>query len=158
MPIKREQSEYMDEAIVVMADLDTLRKAVAKALFEYDEVLETLTLERKKSFDTVEIGETIIFKERMDLMPAEIVAVKIGEQQWLVISTTELPDTGFPTTQDAMRVVASEAKKLKLIKDFLAKEAGNYVVQDIQSWEPDKLADAEKIRAIISEAEKKWQH
>ncbi|MHA1638463.1 MAG: hypothetical protein ACTSUB_10665, partial [Candidatus Thorarchaeota archaeon] len=94
--------------------------------------------------------------EKMDLMPAEIVAIKIGKEQWLVISTTELPKSGLPTTKDAMKVGAAEEKKLRIIKDFLAKEVGNYIIQDVEDWKPDKLADADKIKTIISNGTKKW--
>ena len=94
----------------------------------------------------------------MDVMPAEIVAIKIGKEQWLVISTTELPESGLPTTKDAMRVGTAEVKKLRIIKEFLAKEVGNYIIQEIEDWKPDKLADADKIKAIIRNGTKKWVH
>ncbi|MHA2423984.1 MAG: hypothetical protein ACXAEF_04305, partial [Candidatus Thorarchaeota archaeon] len=106
-----------DEGIIVVASLELLKKAVEKVLFEYNVSCVTHGGSMRATIDTVEIGDSVVFKEDMDLMPAEIVAVKIGEDQWYVMSTTELPPTGFPTTKDAMRVAAAEEKKLRILKD-----------------------------------------
>ncbi len=146
------------EGVIVFATLALLRKAVEKVLFDFVEACETLSGSVCEEVKHVDIGDTIIFKENMDVMPAEIIAAKIGNDQWYLMSTTELPKSGFPTTQDAMRVVAAEAKKLKLIKDFLRKEAGNYVVKEVQEWKPDKLADADTIIKIIGDATKRYGH
>lgn len=149
---------YNDDGVIVVAPLDLLRRAVEKVLFEYTEMVENTFSELVAEPSEICIGDTIIFREKMDVMPAEIVAIKIGKEQWLVISTTELPESGLPTTKDAMRVGTAEVKKLRLIKEFLAKEVGNYIIQEIEDWKPDKLADADKIKAIIRNGTKKWVH
>jgi hypothetical protein len=146
------------EGIVVVASLELLRKAVEKVLFEFVESCEAVGGSTRSPVDYVDIGDTVVFKEDMDLMPAEIVAVKIGEDQWYVMSTTELPATGFPTTKDAMRVAAAEAKKLHIMKDFLAKEVGNYIIKEVEEWVPDKREEADKLRAVIENAANRWLH
>ncbi len=147
-----------NEGIIVVASLELLKKAVERVLFEYVESCVTLGGTVCAPIETVDIGDTVVFKEDMDLLPAEIVAVKIGEDQWYVMSTTELPPTGFPTTKDAMRVAAAEEKKLQILKDFLAKEVGNYIIKEVQEWTPDKREEADKLRAIIDNAAKRWLH
>lgn len=149
---------HADDGIIVVASLDLLRRGAKKVLFEYSEIVENEYREIVVDPSEICIGDTIIFREKMDIMPAEIVAIKIGEQQWLVISTTELPESGLPTTKDAMRVGTAEEKKLRIIKDFLAKEVGNYIIQDVVDWKPDKLADADKIKKIVRNATKRWIH
>ncbi|MFW9920993.1 MAG: hypothetical protein ACFFED_15440 [Candidatus Thorarchaeota archaeon] len=146
------------EGIIVFATLDILRKAVGRVLFDFNETCEKVTGTVCEEVTHVDVGDTIVFKENMDVMPAEIIAAKIGNDQWYVMSTTELPKSGYPTTQDAMRVAAAESKKLNIIKDFLRKEAGNYVVKEVQEWKPDKLADADRIIKIIGEAAKRYGH
>ena len=106
----------------------------------------------------MDIGGTIVFKEDLDLMPAEIVAVKIGEDQWYVMSTTEIPASGYPTTKDAMKVAAAEEKKQQIIKEFLAKEVGNYIIKEVEEWIPDKREEADRLRAIIETATNRWSH
>lgn len=149
---------HHDDGIVVIATLELLRKAAAKVLFEFTEIVETAMGNVSSEVKEVCIGDSVVFREKMDLMPAEIVAVKIGDEHWLVISTTEVPKSGWPTTKDAMRVAASEAKKLKRVKEFLAKEIGNYIIQHVEDWNPDKMADADKIRKIVKNAAKRWGH
>ncbi len=146
------------EGIIVFGTLDILRKAVGRVLFDFNESCESNKGTICEKVASVEVGDTIVFKENMDVMPAEIVAAKIGHDQWYVMSTTQLPKSGFPTTQDAMRVVAAEAKKLKIIKEYLRKEAGNYVVKEVQEWKPDVLADADTILRIIHDATKRYGH
>lgn len=147
-----------DEGIIVVASLALLKKAVGKVLFQFTELCENFDGTVCSPVETVDIGDTVVFKEDMEVMPAEIVAIKIGKEQWYVLSTTELPPTGFPTTKDAMRVAAAEEKKLKILKDFLAKEAGNYVIKEVQEWIPDKREEAERLKAIIDDAAKRWLH
>ena len=147
-----------NQGIVVVASLELLKKAVERVLFEYVESCETIGGEVCTPVTTVDVGDMVIFKEDLDLMPAEIIAVKIGNEQWYVMSTTELPSTGFPTTKDAMRVAAAEEKKLQILKDFLAKEVGNYVIKEVQEWVPDKREEADRLKAIIDNATKRWTH
>ncbi len=147
-----------NEGIIVVASFELLKKAVERVLFEYVEICETLDGDVSSPFDSIEIGDSIVFREDLDLMPAQIVAVKIGHDQWYVISTTELPKEGFPTTKDAMRVAAAEEKKLQIMRDFLAKEVGNYIIKEVQEWAPDVREEAEKLKAIMDMAAKRWLH
>ncbi len=149
---------YSGEGIIVYASLELLRKAVEKVLFDFKELCETLGGTVCEEVTSVAVGDTIVFMENIDNLPAEIIAAKIGDDQWYVMSTTKPPKSGFPTTQDAMRVVAAEAKKLKILKDYLAREAGNLIIKEVQQWQPDKLADADRILGIISSTEKRWRH
>ncbi|MFW9910526.1 MAG: hypothetical protein ACFFEF_18370, partial [Candidatus Thorarchaeota archaeon] len=156
--IRRPDMPGSTEGIVVVASLELLRKAAGRVLFEFKEMQEKLgDVSTDKAAD-MKIGDTVIFKEDMDLLPAEIIAVKIGRDQWYVMSTTEIPETGYPTTKDAMRVAAAEERRLKLLKDFLAKEAGNLIVKEVQEWIPDKREEADNLRAIIENATRRWGH
>lgn len=151
------------EGIIVETSLDILRKAVARAIFEYKELCQSPILGDVDVPDSIDVGETIIFREDMDLHPAEIVAVKIEEAEppnsvWYLISTSEMPPTGYPTSKDAMKAAAAEEKKLEILKAFFSKEADDHAWSDLKEWQPDKRYDAGKIRAIIDEATKKWTH
>ena len=146
------------EGIVVVASFELLKRAVERVLFEFKESCENYDGTVCSPVETVDIGDTVIFKEDMEVMPAEIIAVKVGRDQWYVMSTTELPTSGFPTTKDAMRVATAEQKNLRILKDFLAKEAGITVFKEVQEWVPDKREEADKLKAIIDNAAKRWLH
>ncbi|NHJ14688.1 MAG: hypothetical protein EAX95_13495 [Candidatus Thorarchaeota archaeon] len=156
-------SDVSAEGIIVEAELDLLRKAAQRALFEFVEVYESASGEMESYRGRVQVGETIVFREDMDLYPAEIVAVKIadGEEDisiWYIISTSNMPPTGYPTAKDAMRAAAAEEKKLEILKDFFAKESDRHKWSEVREWQPDKRFDAGQIRAIIEQATKKWIH
>ncbi len=146
------------EGIIVYATLDVLRKAIEKVLFDFSESCESLVGNHCAVIESVEIGDTIVFKENITTMPAKIIAAKIGDDQWYLMSSTEVPESGFPTTKDAMRVAAAETKKLKLIKEFLSREAGGYIVKQVEDWQPDALEDADRILRIIRDASKRYGH
>ncbi|TXT55298.1 MAG: hypothetical protein BAJATHORv1_40209 [Candidatus Thorarchaeota archaeon] len=146
-----------EDGIIVRAELEHLRKAAELVLFEYDEIVEKRDGQRSSVIGTIETGDTLIFREDIDLFPAEIVAIKIWENLWYVISTSEIPPSGFPTTKDAMRAGEAEAKRLKRIKEFFEKDAG-IKTEDVTEWKPDKRADADRILGLISSATKKWVH
>ncbi|MDF1539800.1 MAG: hypothetical protein P1Q69_12945, partial [Candidatus Thorarchaeota archaeon] len=71
-----------NEGIVVVASLELLKKAVGKVLFEFVESCEDSSGTVHSPVGKVDIGDTVIFKEDMKIMPAEIVAVKVGKDQW----------------------------------------------------------------------------
>jgi hypothetical protein len=149
-----------DEGIVVEASLDLLRECTEKVLFEMTESVETKDGEFKTLFSSEDIqsGDSVIFREEMDICPAEIVAIKIWGDQWYVISTAECPPSGCPTTREAMRCAQAEAKRLKMLKKYLAAEAGEDHVLDLRSWNPERLADSTDAQKIIDNATRRWTH
>jgi hypothetical protein len=155
-----DKSPETDEGIVVEAPLDLLREGAERVLFEMTETLETKNGERRNIFSAEDIktGDSVIFKEEMDICPAEIVAIKIWGNQWYVISTAECPPTGCPTTREAMRCAQAEAKRLRMLKKFLAAEAGKDHVFDLRSWNPERLTATSDAQKIIDNATRRWTH
>ena len=155
-----EKSPETDEGIVVEASLDLLRECVEKVLFEMTEKVEKKNGEIRTflSAEDIESGDSVIFIEDMDICPAEIVAIKIWRDQWYIISTSECPPSGCPTTSEAMRCAQAEAKRLKMLKKFFTAEAGEDHVFDLRSWNPDRLASATDVQKIIDNATRRWTH
>jgi len=146
-----------EEGIIVQADLSMLRRGARKVLFEFVEYVDTGEGERRPLKGDVRFGEAVIFREDMDMLPAEIVAVRLQEDTWYVIVTSEVPKSGFPTAKDAMRAAASEDKKLRILKEFFQKQSG-IVVEETQSWKPDAVTDARVVLDVIADANKKYRH
>jgi hypothetical protein len=155
-----DKSPETDEGIVVEAPLELLRNGAERVLFEMTETLETKIGERRKIFsaEDIESGDSVIFKEEMDICPAEIVAIKIWGDQWYVISTAECPPSECPTTREAMRCAQAEAKRLRMLKKFLAAEAGEEHVFDLRSWNPERLTAVTDAQKIIDNATRRWTH
>ncbi|MCK4567004.1 MAG: hypothetical protein KAU48_06815 [Candidatus Thorarchaeota archaeon] len=147
-----------DEGIIVEASLDLLRKAAEKVLFEFDEVIYNSQGKEKSQEEKMVPGDSVLFEEDIKLCPAQVVVIKITVGLWYVISTSDIPQGGYPSGRDAMRAAQSEEKKLRIIKEFLMKEAGVEKVEDICEWKPDVRADAIDVLSIINKASRKWAH
>ncbi|NWF95913.1 MAG: hypothetical protein HXY34_07190 [Candidatus Thorarchaeota archaeon] len=146
-----------EEGIVVQTDLATLRKAADRVLVHYLEFVEQHDGTRRPTEGNVSFGEAVVFKEDIDLIPAEIVAVKLDGTTWYVMSTSETPASGFPTAKDAAKAAESEMKRLRILRQFLEKQNGA-VVKPVENWKPDNVADAKRILSVISDARAKYLH
>ena len=148
----------IDEGIIVEASLDLLRKAAEKVLFEFHEsYYDSEGIEKAPDEEPVP-GDSVVFEEHIKPCSAQIVVIKITYGQWYVISTSEMPQGGYPSGRDAMKAAQSEEKRERIIKEFLMKEAGIEKVEDICKWKPDLRADAIDVLSIINKASRKWAH
>jgi hypothetical protein len=155
--IQVKRSADSSNGIIVHADLKTLRKGAEKILLEFVEFIETLDGERRPLQEEVRFGEAVIFREDIDLLPAEIVAVRLEKDMWFIMTTSEVPKCGFPTAKDAMRAAASEEKKLGLLTSFFRKQSG-IEVEAVESFRPDYVADARRTLEVINEASRRYRH
>ncbi len=139
---------YPHGGFIVETDLETLRRAAQKVLVTYREFVlgEDGCL---VPFDGhLETGQSLVFREDIDLLPAEVIATKIDTDSWYVFTATETPPTGFPTARDAMKVAASEEKRMRILRDFLMAEE-KATVSHVDDWIPSKRIDAARVLSII---------
>ena len=147
-----------DEGIIVEASPETLRKAAAKVLFEFNEsIVNQEGIEYGKGH-TCNVGDSIVFEEDIQPLPAQIVATKLEDDTWYVISTSEIPPGGYPTGRDATRAAQAEEKRLRILTEFLSKEAGPEHVCGVRDWKPDMKAEAVDVLSIIDKAKRRWAH
>ncbi|MFW9960286.1 MAG: hypothetical protein ACFFDV_04675 [Candidatus Thorarchaeota archaeon] len=147
-----------EEGIIVEGSIDILRGAAEKVLFEFNEFLIKDNGEKKPFDGKVKMGDTILFEEDIKPCPAQIVVVKVAENLWYVISTSQVPKGGYPSGVEAMRAAQAEEKKIRMIKEFLSKTAGRDKVKDVRNWQPDMRAEAADVLSIINSATRKWRH
>jgi hypothetical protein len=154
----KNQSPLTGEGIIVEASLEVMRKAAERVLFEFTESLVSKEGEKKTDIEHVAIGDSIIFEEVIQICPAQVVVTKIAENNWYVISTSDIPTGGYPSGVDATRAAQAEEKKLRIIKEFLSKTKGVKKVEDVRSWQPDMRAEAADVLNIIKSASRRWSH
>ena len=147
-----------EEGIIVEASLDLLRNAAEKVLFEFHEVRYSSKGIEQEPEEEMIPGDSVLFEEHIKPCSAQVVVIKITYGLWYVISTSEMPQGGYPSGRDAMKAAQSEEKKLRIIKEFLRKEAGGKKVEDIRDWKPDLRAEAIDVLGIIKKASRKWAH
>ncbi len=154
---RKSDTQTPGEGIVVYCDLDTLRKGVERVLVEFHEFMTTPEGEQRPVSAPIHLGDTVIFKEDIDLMPTEIVATNIGKDTWFVICTSEHPPSGFPTGKDASRAAESELKKLRILKDYLNRVKG-VSIKSPTEWRPDQIADAKRVLQIMNDTVRRFHH
>lgn len=147
-----------DEGIVVEASRALLRKAAERALFEFNEMVVNATGEEMPPTAELDIGDSIVFEEDIQPLPAQVVAIKLDDEVWYVISTSEMPPGGYPTGRDATRAAQAEEKRLRILREFLTTKAGAEKVKDVRNWQPDMKAEAADVLSIIDSAKRRWVH
>lgn len=146
------------EGFIVEASLDALKKAAEKVLFEFDEVYYDQTGEVQSPNEVIEPGDSVVFEERIKGAHAQIVVTAIIRGLWYVISTSQMPQGGYGSGRDAIRAAQAEEKKERLVKEFLKKEAGASMVEDVCEWKPDLRAEAADVLGIINRVSSRWKH
>ncbi len=142
--------EIPDDGIIVYSDIETIEGAAAKLLVTYDKLILSQDGCLRDFDGPPAEGETLIFREKIDLLPAEVVCLYLGDGQWYIFVTYEVPESGFPTTRDAMRVAESEERKMRILQEHLAKSEQTKMTT-VTDWTPDRREDAARILSIISD-------
>jgi len=158
MEWRSDSEREAEDTIIVEATLTLLRKAAKRALFEYHETLETKEGQQSLIIGEVKMGESVLFEEDIQSCPAQLTATRLIGDMWLMISTGAPPDSGYPTTRDAVKAGKAEAKKLRIVKEFLTGVDGAKVVEDVHNWQPHLRAEANEVLGIIDTARKRWCH
>ena len=146
------------DGIIIKASLKELKNAVLKVLWEYEEIDDNASDIKKSADDEVEIGKALIFREKIETCPAEIVAIKLVEEDlWYIISTHDCPPEKCATTREAMKCAESELKRLRKFRTIIEGTKGA-TVEEVHTWKPDRLADAQRIIQIIDDASRRYTH
>ncbi|MHA1771020.1 MAG: hypothetical protein ACTSYL_04190 [Candidatus Thorarchaeota archaeon] len=141
--------------IIVESSVDDLEAAAGKLLVTFDTFVLTHDGCQRDYDGNIAIGESVVYRELIDLLPAELVCVNLGGGSWYLFVTYEVPESGFPTTRDAMKVAESEEKKMRILKDFLDKEQGAKITH-VHEWVPDERVNARRILSIICDVESRF--
>ncbi len=147
-----------DGGVIVQATIDLLRKGAERVFCEYKEIIVSQTGELKPEGSYIEIGDTVIFQETIDEYPPELVATKLSEDVWYVISTSEIPPSGYPTDRDAARAAEAETKRLDIFVTFICGYDPDAKCEAPHDWMPDERADAKRILGLIQNTNKRWRH
>ena len=146
------------DGIIIKTSVKELKNAVLEVLWEYEEIDETTSEVKQSSDDELKIGKALIFREKIETCPAEIVAIKLPEEDlWYIISTHKCPPEKCATTREAMKCAESELKRLRKFRSIIEGTKGA-TVEEVHTWKPDRLADAQKIIQIIDDASRKYTH
>lgn len=145
-----------EEGIIVDTDLDVLRKAAKKVLFEYDEKIIDMDGEIRPEGSEIRTGDTVIFEEKIPTCPAKIIAVRIIRNFWYLNATSETPKGGYPSGRDAMKAAEMDEQNLRILERFIIDNEGADHVKDVRAWKPDLKGEAVDVLGLINKATKRW--
>ncbi len=144
--------------VIVETTVEHLRYAAKEVLWDYKEIEETPPDIERPSDGVLVVGDALIFREDIDVCPAELIAIKLDVSNlWFVISSHNCPPEKCATAREAMKCAQSEDKRLRKFKQVISGTEGTKV-EEFGSWTPDKLADAQTILNLIEDASKRYSH
>ncbi|UCH05787.1 MAG: hypothetical protein JSW05_06375 [Candidatus Thorarchaeota archaeon] len=141
------------DGIVVNADLAAIKKAAERVIFDPAEEWYGVHGERVSPKAELEEGEQIVFREKIDICPAVIVAAKLGDSLWYVVTSAECPDVKCDDDQ-AMKCVRLNEQNMRIFQDTIIRDTdGEWAKQ----WSIS-ASDHPRVQRIIDKASKRWTH
>ncbi|MFW9800083.1 MAG: hypothetical protein ACFFD9_06585 [Candidatus Thorarchaeota archaeon] len=139
------------DGIVVKADLKLLREATTRVIHDYSE--EWYGRDGASIPEKAEVseGEQIVFRERIDVCPAIVVASKLGDELWYVVTSAECPDVRCDDHQ-AMKCARLVGQNLRIFQDAISRKAE---WEWVHEWRID-ATDHPRVQGIVDRATKKW--
>jgi len=145
-----------EEGIIVDTNLDVLRQAAKKVLFEFNESIIDMDGKTRPEGSEIQTGDTVLFEENIATCPARIIAVKIIRDFWYLNATSETPKGGYPSGRDAMKAAEMDEQNLRILERFMIEKEGADHVKDARGWKPDLKGEAVDVLGLINNATRRW--
>lgn len=137
--------------IVVEGSRDLIRKGAERVLTEFTMIVEDEKRKRHTKKDSLDVGDSIIFQEKIDFCPALLVATKLGENLWFIMATAECGSTKCDDRQ-AMKCARLNDQNLRIFRDFVNPRKDARVLTQWRSG----LTDETKLEMIIDRTTQRW--
>ncbi|MFW9849986.1 MAG: hypothetical protein ACFFF4_12685 [Candidatus Thorarchaeota archaeon] len=142
-----------DAGIVVEASRDLIRKAAQKVLSEFTMYVVGLDGNRYSKKETLEEGDTLVFEEEIGFCPALVIATKLGQDAWFLMTSSDCHETKCDDRQ-AMKCARLNDQNLRILRDFIAPNDKAKILGDWRSG----LSDPLKMEMIIDRTTERWTH
>jgi hypothetical protein len=142
-----------DTGIVVEASRDLIRKGAERVLADFTMHVEGPdggTYSKKESLDD---GDSLVFKENIGFCPALVIATKLGQNLWFLMTSAECPETKCDDRQ-AMKCTRLNDQNLRILGDFVAPIEEAKVLAEWRSG----LSNPSKLENIIDRTTRRWTH
>ena len=142
-----------DAGIVVEASRDLIRKGAEKVLTDFTMHVEDSKRKKHTMKESLDIGDSLIFKENIGFCPALVIATKLENNLWFIMTSSECPKTKCDDRQ-AMKCARLNDQNVRILRDFVAprKEA-----RIVSKWRSE-ISDPIKMESIIDRTTQRWTH
>lgn len=152
--VSRRNSGFSDEGLVIKADMDLVRKAATKVIYEFDESIESPDGSVVKDMTKIKEGDQVVFRENISPCPAIVVATYLGYDKWYIFTSADCPDTKCDDHQ-ARKCARLIAQNFRILQDFFAKK--DVKLKSVSEWRMS-LAPDDKTQTIVDRATERWSH
>lgn len=139
--------------VVVEASQDLVLDAAKRVISDFSMFVETLDGKQYTRKECIETGESLVFREEMDVCPAILIATMLNENMWYVMTTSECPPSKCDDRQ-MMKCLRLNDQNLRIFQDFIKPKED---AQIITGWRTG-LAHEPDFEMIIDKVTRKWTH
>ncbi|MHA2380097.1 MAG: hypothetical protein ACXADO_12455 [Candidatus Thorarchaeota archaeon] len=147
------ESQLSGDGIVVKAELAAIKQAAERVI--HDPTEEWYGMDGTSISPKAELaeGEQIVFREKIDICPAVIVAAKLGANLWYVVTSAECPEVKCDDHQ-AMKCVRLIEQNLRIFQDTISRDTDGEWAKE---WSVS-ASDHPRVQRIIDKASRRWTH
>ena len=142
-----------DAGVVLEGSRDILRKGAVRVLTDFTMSVEGPGGQRYTKKDSVNVGDSIIFQEKIGFCPALVIATMLAVNLWFVMTTAECGPTKCDDHQ-AMKCARLNDQNLRIFRDFVEPSEDAHILTKWRSG----LADGVGLERIIDRTTKRWTH
>lgn len=142
-----------DSGIVLQASRDLIRKAAQRVLTDFTMFVEDSEGNHYSQKESIAAGDSIVFKENMDICPAIVIATLLEENLWFVMTTAECPRTRCDDMQ-AMKCARLNDQNLRILREFVTDRKEAKMLTEWQSG----FRDPSMLEKIIDRTTHRWTH
>ncbi len=139
--------------VVVKASQNLVFEAAKRVISDFSLSVEALDGKQYTGKESIETGESLVFREEMDICPAILVATMLSENMWYVMATSECPPSKCDDRQ-MMKCLRLNDQNLRIFQDFIKPKQG---AQIITGWRTG-LAHEPDFEMIIDKVTSRWTH
>ncbi|MHA2602489.1 MAG: hypothetical protein AM324_010200 [Candidatus Thorarchaeota archaeon SMTZ1-83] len=147
------ESQLSGDGIVVNAKLADIKKAATRVIFDAAEEWYGVDGSRMSPKAELSEGEQIVFREKIDICPAVIVAAKLGDSLWYVVASAECPKVRCDEHQ-AMKCARLNEQNMRIFQDTISRDTDGEWAKE---WSIS-ASDHPRVQMIIDKASKRWTH
>ncbi|UCE09711.1 MAG: hypothetical protein JSW61_12170 [Candidatus Thorarchaeota archaeon] len=141
------------DGIVVKASIDLVREAAQTVISDFTEVIESGNGRLAEEDSSLREGDYVVFRENMDICPAMIIATKLGDELWYVITTAECPPSKCDDRQ-AMKCTRLNDQNLRIFRNFVTPRVGSEIITEWKS----RVTDESRMQMIIDRVTERWAY
>jgi hypothetical protein len=139
--------------IVVQASQDLVLEGAKRVISDFALFVEGLDGKQYTEKQSIEIGESLVFREQMDICPAILVATLLSESLWFIMTTSECPSSKCDDRQ-MMKCLRLNDQNLRIFRNFIEPKNDTQI---ITGWRTG-LACGPDYEMIIDKVTRRWTH